>query len=77
MCIISYYKYYFKKEYLYPTDFKLVGEAVNVVSHLDITVRFHILWSCLLILWLAMILLKMDKSKIKIEKRVFWLSYTA
>lgn len=63
MSIVSYYKFFFRKEYLYPGDFKLLGEATNIIKEFDINIEKHIIWAILLLIWIIIMSFKLQKER--------------
>lgn len=59
LCIVNFYKHNIRGDYLSLNDFKLVGEAINIVQHFDIKIEQHILVSIIMFLLISFIALKL------------------
>lgn len=70
LCMVNYFKFDIKGEYLSPLDFNLIGETLNIVTHFSLNISFGIIIILLIIIIVGIGIYKVRYEKVRLELRI-------
>lgn len=74
LCVINYFKFDIKGEYLSPLDFNLVGETLNIITNFKLNINFQLILSILLIIGGSVLICKLKFEKVRKLYRIIGVS---
>lgn len=74
LCVINYFKFDIKGEYLSPLDFNLIGETLNIVTNFKLNISFSLIVMIFIIIVSSILVCQLKYEKVRKSYRVIGVS---